>query len=453
MISTRLRDAHDLFLAAEYEVVAELPAEGDVVVVVRRTQRDSVLRALVERPGRAVVILSPSDGSIRELAFDQIGGWPDNLVALFATNNDVVDERAIGVPLGIRTDKVRRVAYVRASTAARPRTGLAYANFALNPDKYGDSEGRPHVRELLSRQLEGADWVTRDTFTGKREAADAALAYYAEIARHRFVFSPPGTGADCYRHWEALYLGTVPIVRRSAEMDRFADLPILFTNDYSEITPEYLEERWQEMASSSYEVTTLLKSTYRARFLEAIGQLKAPRFLYIKAGDANDERFQRVLRRSTRSDAPGPFSEFPSQAVLHPASLTSARPWGMSDKLEVRPTSDGLELETGVGGEGVIQQRILVMPGTTLDLRCLVDLPEPLPRCVVSVRSGNARSELNAFPVTETGTTEVRLSVPVRQDQLVIQISFGDREPGKRMTIRSLVAALNFGPYRPLEEA
>ena len=35
--------------------------------------------------------------------------------------------------------------------------------------------------------------------------------YYAEISRAQFLLSPPGDRPECYRHWEAIGLGTVPI--------------------------------------------------------------------------------------------------------------------------------------------------------------------------------------------------------------------------------------------------
>lgn len=35
--------------------------------------------------------------------------------------------------------------------------------------------------------------------------------YYRNVARAKFLLSPPGDRPDCYRHWEAVGLGTVPI--------------------------------------------------------------------------------------------------------------------------------------------------------------------------------------------------------------------------------------------------
>lgn len=61
-------------------------------------------------------------------------------------------------------------------------------------------------------------------------------AYRRSLAGYRFVASPPGNGVDCHRTWEALYLGVVPIVKRSALYDGFPGLPVLLVDDWREIS-------------------------------------------------------------------------------------------------------------------------------------------------------------------------------------------------------------------------
>ncbi len=59
-----------------------------------------------------------------------------------------------------------------------------------------------------------------------------------------FCVSPEGNGLDCHRHWEALYLRTVPIVTRSSFTELLQDfgLPVLIIKDWTvfkklELTP------------------------------------------------------------------------------------------------------------------------------------------------------------------------------------------------------------------------
>jgi hypothetical protein len=60
-------------------------------------------------------------------------------------------------------------------------------------------------------------------------------AYRRVLHRYCFVASPPGNGVDCHRTWEALYLGVIPIVKRSILYEGFPNLPVFMVDDWSEI--------------------------------------------------------------------------------------------------------------------------------------------------------------------------------------------------------------------------
>jgi hypothetical protein len=64
------------------------------------------------------------------------------------------------------------------------------------------------------------------------------------IKQSYFCFAPLGNGADCHRIWECLYLNCVPIVPKHLfAFDDFQHLPILFVDDYKQITTEFLEKQ------------------------------------------------------------------------------------------------------------------------------------------------------------------------------------------------------------------
>jgi hypothetical protein len=42
--------------------------------------------------------------------------------------------------------------------------------------------------------------------------------YYAELAKYKYVISPHGDRPDCYRHWEAIGLGVIPIANINASL-------------------------------------------------------------------------------------------------------------------------------------------------------------------------------------------------------------------------------------------
>ena len=62
-------------------------------------------------------------------------------------------------------------------------------------------------------------------------------SYLETLSKHKFVASPEGNGIDCHRTWEAMYLGVIPIVRRTVLSEYFYDLglPILLISNWNEV--------------------------------------------------------------------------------------------------------------------------------------------------------------------------------------------------------------------------
>jgi hypothetical protein len=77
-------------------------------------------------------------------------------------------------------------------------------------------------------------------------------SYLRDLAQTKFILSPRGLGLDCYRTWEALYMGSVPIVKRSAMDSIFEGLPVLIVDEWSEINEAFLNQKWEEMSQNNY---------------------------------------------------------------------------------------------------------------------------------------------------------------------------------------------------------
>lgn len=78
-----------------------------------------------------------------------------------------------------------------------------------------------------------------------------------DLATSFFVLSPEGRGIDCHRTWEALYCGTIPIIKNSSINELFEALPVLIINDWQEITQEYLENLYKQMCEKKYNMEKL----------------------------------------------------------------------------------------------------------------------------------------------------------------------------------------------------
>jgi hypothetical protein len=87
--------------------------------------------------------------------------------------------------------------------------------------------------------------------------------YFKQLPTYKFVISPEGNNVDCHRHYEVLLAGCIPIVEDNEIIrNKYGDCPILYTKDYSEITPEYLEKKYKEMKSRLYNFSKLYISYF-----------------------------------------------------------------------------------------------------------------------------------------------------------------------------------------------
>lgn len=95
--------------------------------------------------------------------------------------------------------------------------------------------------------------------------------YFKILPLFKFVISPEGNGIDCHRHYEALIAGCIPIVEDNHLIrKKYEGCPILYTNDYSEITQEYLQNKYEEMIDKVYDFSILMLSRYNLQIQKEI---------------------------------------------------------------------------------------------------------------------------------------------------------------------------------------
>ena len=76
--------------------------------------------------------------------------------------------------------------------------------------------------------------------------------YAKDLAESIFVVSPPGNGIDCHRTWEALYLGAIPIVKRTPIASLYEDLPVLVVDDWDQVTEPILFQMAQVYKNNKF---------------------------------------------------------------------------------------------------------------------------------------------------------------------------------------------------------
>ena len=81
--------------------------------------------------------------------------------------------------------------------------------------------------------------------------------YLMDVAASKFEISPRGAALDTYRLWESLYVGTIPVVKTSHLDSLYADLPVLIIQNWKDVTPEFLNEKYLEMSRKTYNTEKL----------------------------------------------------------------------------------------------------------------------------------------------------------------------------------------------------
>lgn len=73
------------------------------------------------------------------------------------------------------------------------------------------------------------------------------VRYLLKMSQAQFILSPRGNGLDCHRTWEALIVGTVPVLRSSMMDELLEGLPALIVDDWSEINPTLLQQAYDTL--------------------------------------------------------------------------------------------------------------------------------------------------------------------------------------------------------------
>lgn len=76
--------------------------------------------------------------------------------------------------------------------------------------------------------------------------------FFKNLLKSHFIISPRGNGLDCHRTWEALYFGSIPVVKSSYIDPLFEDLPVLIINDWSEINQNKLIDFLKKTKNKTY---------------------------------------------------------------------------------------------------------------------------------------------------------------------------------------------------------
>ena len=119
-----------------------------------------------------------------------------------------------------------------------------YMNFSLNTDVCAE-------RQSISARTQVYNHFINKPFVFNA-VRKPLKEYILEMSQYLFVLSPFGKGLDCFRTWEALLVGSIPVVHSSTLNELYKDLPVIIVEDWSEVTEDFLEKKYLEIKELPY---------------------------------------------------------------------------------------------------------------------------------------------------------------------------------------------------------
>jgi hypothetical protein len=169
---------------------------------------------------------------------------------------DLQEDGMVPFPIGMSHQIVKYDKKDLGSLVRGPHTEVVLCSI------YPTTDERRRGSSLINRQRI-IDTLAKNGILNRFEPHSVYLTWLRE---YKFVISPEGNGIDTHRHYEALMMGCIPIAENSAHIrEKYGAMPILFTTDYSEITPAYLEKKYIEMLDAVYDFSRLFLDFYDAK--------------------------------------------------------------------------------------------------------------------------------------------------------------------------------------------
>jgi hypothetical protein len=164
----------------------------------------------------------------------------DKIIAWFAQNIDTIHPKLHPIPIGIanrcwvhgNSDILTKI-----SQKKFVKSHLLYLNISVSTFS---SE-----RSLVYNLFKKASYCF---YSYPKDFSE----YLIDLGSSEFVLSPRGNGLDTHRLWEALYMGSFPIVKTSTLDSLYEDLPVVIIQDWNEVTEAFLDKKYKEMSSKKF---------------------------------------------------------------------------------------------------------------------------------------------------------------------------------------------------------
>jgi hypothetical protein len=188
---------------------------------------------------------------------------PSNLVKWYAQNLCFNHPKVEPIPIGLENQswhphKREVLKHLVLNRSSRHRIRKPLCQF--NPGTFA-TERHP-LFKMASNQEVFAD--TYSCLNG------VDFSFYADnLIKYEFCLCPRGNGIDTHRLWESILLGCIPIIKRHKTHEFDLQLPIVFIENWREVTKKFVEQKSKETNLDLFNSPLITKKYWKNKILES----------------------------------------------------------------------------------------------------------------------------------------------------------------------------------------
>ena len=240
--TTAYRDFCDIILDQDPIIFdPTLVKKGDAIFV-KRHNLNPFLKIFFPQISEPFILVTGVGGGTLDqrylpyLETEKIAHW-------FSINAAISHPKLTALPLGVPTKRAKAPESIALLTSHfSPAAFFCEKSIPIYINWSNSSIERKNLLPYFAEQ-EGCQLFPRVRFE----------QYVRQIASSRYVISPKGLNIDCFRTWEALYAGAIPVVESLGIDAIYEGLPIIIVPKLNQITLEALEKEFEQLKTKSFE--------------------------------------------------------------------------------------------------------------------------------------------------------------------------------------------------------
>lgn len=211
---------------------------GDIVFVKNNFLKDFFAKTHKKIQHPYILVNHNDDTTIDESYIQLID---DKIIHWFGLNIDVEHPKMTPLPIGLENISYRRNGllkyFLKSETTLGSNKDSNQHSGKVLKSRINKILVAFHTNKVHPERLEAFTVAKDHPLTEVCPITQNHAEYIEKVGTYNFILSPRGAGVDCHRTWEALYLGTTPIVRTSANTKFFKSIgiPMVLVDQWSDL--------------------------------------------------------------------------------------------------------------------------------------------------------------------------------------------------------------------------